>query len=146
MNNELKIKNLLIANGMKWQDRKLKKFINPGRKAASSIYDKIIRLYFESDDKENFSISKSKIDDLLRMTIIVDYVDMGEVIALLKQNFRDLTGYIKMQKAGYRGIHLHLTMFGLPCEIQLTPEVVRKTMNCLHIYYASGEVLMLKKC
>ncbi len=155
MKKSLIVQNLLKKNGIEWQVVKPEKFINPKCKTPESIYDKILRLYEKFPNRNSFSIIDSNIDDLLRMTIITEYNKMPKIIQKLKKQFLDLTGYIRNEKAGYYGIHLHLSMDGLPCEIQLVPEMVRMTMDCLHNFYVKWRSfdantilnsIIIKKC
>lgn len=129
------VENVLKNNGIKWEIKNFGKYIDPKCKTANSIYYKLFRLFSDEKNRTTYSVIDSKIDDLLRMTIIVDYSKVTSTIQVLKQNFPDLTGYMQIEKAGYRGIHLNLKIDGIPCEIQLTPKIVAMAVDYLHTLY-----------
>lgn len=129
------VQDIFNKNNIKWEVKDFGNYINPKCKTANSIYDKLFRLYNNKPNKKTFSIADSKIDDLLRMTIIVDYNKVTTTIKTLKENFPDLTGYLQIEKAGYRGVHLNLKVDGLPCEIQLAPKIVVMAVDYLHNLY-----------
>ena len=129
------VEDIFRKNNIKWEVKDFGTYIDPKCKTANSIYDKLFRLYNNKSSRVFFSIAESKIDDLMRMTIIVDYDKVVATIKKLKKRFKDLTGYLQIEEAGYRGVHLNLKIDGLPCEIQLAPKVVVMTVDYLHSLY-----------
>jgi len=126
------LKDIFAKNGIKWQLKDFGDYVDPKCKTAKSIYSKLMRLYSVEKNKTNFSVSDSGINDLLRMTVIVEYNDVIPTIQKLKETFPELTGYLKIKKSGYRGIHLNLKVDGIPCEIQLAPKIVVMAVDYLH--------------
>lgn len=133
MNEKKLVQNILLENNINWDVKDFKEYVNPKCKSAKSLFDKLCRLY--DNNKVYYSISSSKIDDLLRMTIIVEYKDAVLTIKKLKKQFLDLSGYLQIEDAGYRGVHLNLKIDGIPCEIQLAPKIVVMTIDYLHTLY-----------
>lgn len=129
------VEKIFKENGIDWEVKNFGRFIDPKCKTASSIYDKLLRLYATGEKRENYTILNSNIDDLLRMTIVTEYKDAVNIINKLKSSFSDLTGYLQIEKAGYRGIHLNLKIDGVPCEIQLAPKLVVMAIDYLHTLY-----------
>lgn len=132
VNSQKVLEDIFRKNGIEWEIKDFDNYVNPKCKTAKSIYSKLTRLYYATDDKSVFNISNSGITDLLRMTIIVEYEDVVQTIQKLKQNFPDLSGYLKNKASGYRGIHLRLKIDGVPCEIQLAPKIVVMAVDYLH--------------
>ena len=130
------VEKVFKQNGIEWKVKDFGNYIDPKCKTANSIYDKLFRIFDTDTKRESFSIIDSKIDDLLRMTIIVDYDKVVSTIQKLKQRFPDLSGYLQIEEAGYRGVHLNLKIDGLPCEIQLAPKIVVMAVDFLHTLYA----------
>ena len=126
------LEEIFRKNGIKQEIKEFDSYIDPKCKSAKSIYSKLIRLYSIKTNKTNFSVSNSGIQDLLRMTVIVEYSEVIPTIKKLKETFSDLTGYIKKKNSGYHGIHLNLKVDGIPCEIQLTPKIVVMAVDYLH--------------
>lgn len=135
MNNKEILQEIFNKNGIVWNIKEFNEYIDPKCKSAKSIYDKLIRLYSKENTKENYSINDSGIDDLLRMTIISEYSEVPSIIDILKKEFPDLSGYITIEAAGYRGVHLNLKIDGLPCEIQIAPQLVVMGVDYLHTLY-----------
>lgn len=128
------VEKIFKKNGIKWDVKNFGTYVDPKCKTSNSIYNKLLRLY-NNQNKNSYSVMDSNIDDLLRMTIIVDYANVANTISVLKQQFPDLTGYLKIEAAGYRGVHLNLKIDGLPCEIQLAPKIVVMAVDFLHTLY-----------
>lgn len=135
MNNKEILQEIFNKNGIVWDIKEFNDYIDPKCKTAKSIYDKLIRLYSKEKPKENYSINDSGIDDLLRMTIISEYSEVPSIIDKLQKKFPDLSGYITIEAAGYRGVHLNLKIDGLPCEIQIAPQLVVMGVDYLHTLY-----------
>lgn len=126
------VENILKNNGVEWKVKDFDRYVDPKCKTATSIYSKLVRLYSNSDNKKEFTISNSGLKDLLRMTVIVEYSEIVDTIKKLKSIFPDLTGYLAFKDSGYCGIHLNLKIDGLPCEIQLAPKIVVMGVDYLH--------------
>lgn len=126
------VEDIFENNGIKWKIKEFGSYIDPKCKTAESIYSKLIRLYPAANNKTEFTVLNSGINDLLRMTVIVEYNEVISTIKKLKHKFPDLTGYLKIKNSGYCGIHLNLKVDGLPCEIQLAPRVVVMVVDYLH--------------
>lgn len=135
MNSKKIVEDIFRKNNINWKVKDFGTYVDPKCKTANSICDKLFRLYNNKPNQKTFSITDSNIDDLLRMTIIVDYDKATATIEILKNKFSDLTGYLQIEKAGYRGVHLNLKVDGLPCEIQLAPKVVVMAVDYLHSLY-----------
>lgn len=135
MNNKQILQEIFNKNGIVWEIKEFNDYIDPKCKSAKSIYDKLIRIYAKENKKEHYSMIDSGIDDLLRMTIISEYSEVPLIIDNLQKEFPDLSGYITIEKAGYRGVHLNLKMDGLPCEIQIAPQLVVMGVDYLHTLY-----------
>ena len=132
MNNRIIVENILNKNGIKWQLKEYKNYLNPNCKTAESIYSKLIRLYSEKKYKKEYTVITSGIKDLLRMTIIIEYSEVISTIKKLRKKFPDLSGYINYKDSGYKGVHLNLKIEGLPCEIQLSPTIIVMGVEYLH--------------
>ena len=135
MNNKQILQEIFNKNGIVWNIKEFNDYIDPKCKSAKSIYDKLIRIYSKDKNKDHYSINDSGIDDLLRMTIISEYSEVSSIINKLQKEFPDLSGYITIEKAGYRGVHLNLKIDGLPCEIQIAPQLVVMGVDYLHTLY-----------
>lgn len=129
------VENIFTKNGINWEIKDFNSYIDPKCKTSKSIYSKLIRLYSNNNYQKEFTVSNSGINDLLRMTVIVEYSEVIPTIQKLKQKFPDLTGYLKLKDSGYCGIHLNLKIDGLPCEIQLAPKIVVMATNYLHTFH-----------
>lgn len=128
------VRNILSKHGIKWDVKEFNAFLNPGCKSAKSIEQKVLRIY-NSNPAVNFLSLLDCVDDFLRITIIIDYKEVTNTITELKNKFDDLSGYLQIEEAGYRGIHLNTNFEGVPCEIQLSPKVVVSAVDFLHTLY-----------
>lgn len=118
-----------------WNIKEFNEYINPKPKSVSSILSKMQRLFAKAGDVSLFTFGNSGINDLLRITIITEYKDVVFIIKKLKQVFKDMVGHFKIKNSGYCGIHLHFSLEGVPCEIQLAPELLVMAVDYLHLFY-----------
>lgn len=119
-----------------WPVKEFKEYINPKPKSVTSIIEKMQRLYTKKENKQDFTFFNSGINDLLRITIVTEYKDVISIIKKVKELFPDTTGHIKIKNSGYYGVHLHFYLDGIPCEVQLAPELLVMAIDYLHTYYA----------
>lgn len=136
MTNKQIMESIFNKYGIEWQVKEFDEYINPKPKTVSSILSKMQRLYLKQNNKENFTFFNSGINDLLRITIITEYKDVVPLIKKIKELFKDTTGHFKIKNSGYYGVHLHFYLEGVPCEIQLAPQLLVMAIDYLHPYYA----------
>ncbi len=135
MTNQQIMENIFKKYGIVWHVKEFKEYVNPKPKSVNSIISKMQRLYNKAKNKKEFHFANSGINDLLRITIITEYENVVPLIKKIKEVFKDTTGSFKVKNSGYYGIHLHFYLDGVPCEIQLAPELLVMAIDCLHTYY-----------
>ena len=135
MTNKQIMEDIFRKYGIDWQVKEFKEYVNPKPKSVSSITSKMQRLYNKCKNKKEFTFAYSGINDLLRITIITEYENVVPLIKKIKEVFEDTTGSFKVKNSGYYGIHLHFYLEGVPCEIQLAPELLVMAIDYLHAYY-----------
>ena len=135
MTNKEQLETIFKKYDIPWNIREFKEYINPKPKSVTSILGKMQRLYVKSGCPSVFTFESSGINDLLRITIIADYKDVVSLLKRIKETFKDATGHFKIKNSGYCGIHVHFSLEGVPCEIQLAPEMLVMAVDYLHLFY-----------